>query len=144
MFRKKENSKKEREKMKEVNTLPQEIEVWYIIPAIRKEMAKTFSKDYNLSYDKIAFMMGLTKSAISHYIAGKRVEKIRLHPKALEELKKSCKRIVNKKSKVVTEIKKILDLIHKEKLHCEICGAIIDEKGHDCKEIYIPKKIINY
>jgi len=32
--------------------LPQEIEVWYIIPTVRKELAKQLTKKYELSYEK--------------------------------------------------------------------------------------------
>lgn len=122
-----------------MHTLPQEIEVWYIIPAIRKEMAIFFSKEHKISYDNIAAMMGLTKAAISQYIAGKRVERIKMHPKALEETKLSCNKIVKNKSTVIKEIPRILDIIKRKKLHCEMCGQMIDGVLHDCKEIKIPE-----
>ena len=32
--------------------LPQEIEVWYIIPALRKELAKQLTKKHEMSYEK--------------------------------------------------------------------------------------------
>ncbi|PJC44447.1 transcriptional regulator, partial [Candidatus Pacearchaeota archaeon CG_4_9_14_0_2_um_filter_39_13] len=32
-----------------MHTLPQEIEVWYIIPAIRREMAMCFSREHKIS-----------------------------------------------------------------------------------------------
>lgn len=122
-------------------TLPQEIEVWYIIPAIRREIAICFSKEHKISYDNIASMMGLTKTAISLYISGKRVERIKMHPKALEEVNISCKKIVENKSSVLKEIARILEIIKKKKLHCELCGEMIDGELHDCKEIKIPETI---
>lgn len=91
-----------------MHTLPQEIEVWYIIPAIRREMAICFSREYKISYDNVALIMGLTKAAISQYIAGKRVERIKMHPKALEEVKISCNRIVKNKSTATKEILRAL------------------------------------
>lgn len=139
MFWKKEKERKERKKMKKMNVLPQEIEVWYIIPAIRKEMAICLSKKHNLSYDAISLIMGLTKAAISQYIAGKRVEKTRLHPEAKKEVIFSCKLIANKKSTVIKEIRRVLSLIKKKKLHCELCGEKIEGKLHNCKEIIIPE-----
>lgn len=125
-----------------MHTLPQEIEVWYIIPAIRKEMSICFSKEHKISYDNIALMMGLTKAAISQYISGKRVEKIKIHPKALEEVKVSCKRVVSNKSIVIKEISRILEIIKRKKLHCEMCGKMIEGVLHDCKEIKIPEAVI--
>ena len=122
-----------------MRTLPQEIEVWYIIPAIRREMAICFSREHKISYDDIALMMGLTKSVISMYIAGKRAERIKMHPKAIEKVKVSCDRIIKNKSTIVKEISRVLDIIKREKLHCEFCGKIIEGKLHDCKEIKIPE-----
>jgi uncharacterized protein len=122
-------------------TLPQEIEVWYIIPAIRREMAVCFSKDHKLSYSGVASLMSLTKSAISQYISGKRVEKIKMHPKAIGEVKISCQKIVKEKSTVVKEISRVLELIKRKKLNCEMCGEIIDGVLHNCKEVKIPESI---
>lgn len=124
-----------------MHTLPQEIEVWYIIPAIRREMAMYFSREHKISYDNIAAMMGLTKAAVSQYIAGKRVKRIKMHPNALEEVKISCNRIVKNKSNVTKEILRVLEIIKKKKLHCEFCGEVIDGKLHNCKEIKIPEVV---
>ncbi len=123
-------------------TLPQEIEVWYIIPAIRRDMAICFSQEHKISYDNIALMMGLTKAAISQYIGGKRVEKIKMHPKALEEVKISCGQVIKNKSTVIKEIVRILDIIKRKKWHCELCGEMIEGELHDCHEINIPEQII--
>ncbi len=122
-----------------MHTLPQEIEVWYIIPAIRREMAICLSKEYGTSYDEIAVIMGLTKSAISQYISGKRVERIIMHPGALKEVKISCKRIAKRKGNTTREILRILDVIKKKKLHCEFCGDVIDGRLHNCREVKIPE-----
>ncbi len=119
-------------------TLPQEIEVWYIIPAIRREIAKTLAGDYKVSYENIGKLLGISKAAVSQYIRKKRAAKIKLHEKAMLELLKSCKLISKGKSNSVVEITRILYVIKKKKLHCEICGAIIDGKLHDCKEIEVP------
>ena len=124
-----------------MHTLPQEIEVWYIIPAIRREMAMCFSREYKISYDNIATMMSLTKAAISQYISGKRVERIKMHPKAMEEVKVSCNRIVKNKSNVTKEILRVLEIIKKKKLHCEFCGDIIEKELHNCKEVKIPEVV---
>ena len=125
-----------------MHTLPQEIEVWYIIPAIRREMAMCFSREHKISYDNIALMMGLTKAAISQYIAGKRVERIKMHPKALEEVKISCNRVVKNKNSVSKEILRVLEIIKKKKLHCEMCGEMIDGELHDCKEVKLPEVVM--
>jgi len=101
-----------------------------------------FSGEHKISYDNIALMMGLTKAAISLYIAGKRVERIKMHPKALEEVKVSCNRIAKNKSNVAKEILRVLEIIKKKKLHCEMCGKMIDGELHNCKEVKIPEVVM--
>ncbi len=123
-------------------TLPQEIETWYIIPAIRKEISLCLSNDYGASYENIGKLLGITKAAVSQYVRKKRAVKVKLHPKIMKEIDKSCKLIFNGKSNVLREITRILNIIQKKKLHCEICGRIIDGSLHDCKEIKIP--VINF
>ena len=50
---------------------PQEIEVWYILPAIRRELVVVL-KEKGISQKKIAEMVGIVQSAVSQYLAGKR------------------------------------------------------------------------
>lgn len=116
-------------------TLPQEIEVWYIIPAIRRDLSKCLIKKYGLSYEKVGKILGISKAAISQYLKNKRAAKIRLHELVEEEICKSCSKITKNKSNSVIEIQKILEFIKKKKLHCEVCGKMIDGKLHDCKQI---------
>ena len=59
--------------------LPQEIEVWYIIPAIRRDMSKILVDEHKLSYERTAEFLEITKAAVSQYINNKRAAKIRLH-----------------------------------------------------------------
>ncbi|MFT4309540.1 MAG: transcriptional regulator [Candidatus Woesearchaeota archaeon] len=51
--------------------LPQEIEVWYLIPAIRKELAISLSRN-GIKQKDISAMLGVTPSAVSQYIKQKR------------------------------------------------------------------------
>jgi len=44
--------------------LPQEIEVWYIIPALRKELSKQLVRKYKFSYEKTGKILGITKASI--------------------------------------------------------------------------------
>ena len=48
------------------NKHPQEIEVWYILPAIRKELVVVL-KESGLTQRKIAGMLKVTEAAISQY-----------------------------------------------------------------------------
>ncbi|MBI4175979.1 MAG: helix-turn-helix domain-containing protein [Candidatus Aenigmarchaeota archaeon] len=68
--------------------LPQEIETWYIIPAIRRELARELVKR-GLSQRAVAARLGITESAISQYIKDKRATKVALKPEMLEEIKRT-------------------------------------------------------
>ena len=119
-------------------TLLQEIEVWYIIPALRREISKCLIKDHGLSYEKTGNILGISKAAISQYLKNKRASKIKLHDRAMIEVVKSCKRIMKGKNSAVSEIMSILDFIRTKNLHCEKCGRMVDGEYHDCTEIKIP------
>jgi hypothetical protein len=71
---------------------PQEIEVYYLLPAIRRELAKSLKK---LGKDQktIAEYLGVTPAAISQYISGKRGKEIDLPPEFVKEAVNSAKTI---------------------------------------------------
>ena len=48
--------------------MPQEIEVWYLIPALRREFTRIFIKDYGLTQKQTADILGITEAAISQYL----------------------------------------------------------------------------
>ncbi len=50
---------------------PQEIEVWYILPAIRKELVRVL-KSRGKSGREIASLLGITASSVSQYSSDKR------------------------------------------------------------------------
>jgi predicted transcriptional regulator len=118
-----------------MKVLPQEIEVWYVIPAIRKALTICLVRDHGLSYEKVGNALGISKAAISQYHKNKRAAKVRLPSLALEEVGKSCKRIVGKKGDSVEEIQRILGLMRKRDLKCGVCEK--EENGilKGCKEV---------
>ena len=65
---------------------PQEIEVWYVLPAIRKEMAKVMA-DKGLKQVEIAEILGLTKSAVNHYLKQKRAKDVNFPEQILKTSK---------------------------------------------------------
>lgn len=117
------------------NQMPQEIEVWYIIPALRRELAKSMIKDFKLTQRQVAGYMNLTEAAVSQYLSLKRAKEIIFSKAILEEIKISAKQIIENKASIVSEMIKLCSLtdvkhvmcsIHRkqdQKLHkkCEIC-----------------------
>lgn len=116
--------------------LPQEIEVWYIIPAIRREISKCLINDYGTSYEKVGKVLGVSKAAISQYIKGKRAGKIKLPDEIGPKLMKSCKLLIKEENpSTVQEINKLLDLIRTKSLPCTVCGSLREGTLTDCTEI---------
>ena len=101
--------------------LPQEIEVWYIIPAIRKELAKVLTEKYKLTFEKAGQILGVSKSAISQYLKNKRANKIKLTEKIKKEIIKSAKIILADNNKAVIEIMRILNLMKTWQCSCDVC-----------------------
>jgi len=101
--------------------LPQEIEVWYIIPAIRKELAKLLTQKYGMSYEKAGESLGISKAAISQYLSNKRANKITLEENAKAEIEKSAKRISENQKASVLEIERVLKFMKANKSSCHIC-----------------------
>ena len=101
--------------------LPQEIEVWYIIPAIRKEFAKVLSRKHKLSFDRIGKILGVSKSAISQYISKKRANLVKFPKEITREIEKSALLLFQNENLAVKEILRILNLIKKTKCSCGVC-----------------------
>ncbi len=79
--------------------MPQEIEVRYLIPALRKELTKILMTDFDYSQKEVALVLGLTESAVSQYLAAKRATELKFTSIEKEEIKKTAKKIVlNKKN----------------------------------------------
>jgi predicted transcriptional regulator len=101
--------------------LPQEIEVWYIIPAVRKELAKLLTRKHGLSYEKAGNILGITKAAISQYLSNKRANKVKLNAEAKKEVAKSAKIIVDSPGLALVEMQRILKFMKTNKCSCEVC-----------------------
>ena len=116
------------------NQMPQEIEVWYIIPALRRELAKSMV-GLGLAQKQIADKIGITEAAVSQYLSSKRAKEVVFSDAVLEEIKKSAKKITEGKSTIVPEMMRLTKLtgvmqvmccIHKKQdaslpKGCDIC-----------------------
>ena len=101
--------------------LPQEIEVWYIIPAVRKELARLLTGKYELSYEKAGAILGVSKAAVSQYLSNKRANKIKLTLEVKREVARSAKLIAEKPRLALGEVQRILKFMKEHKCSCEVC-----------------------
>ena len=101
------------------NQMPQEIEVWYIIPAIRRELAKSMI-ELGLTQKQVAKRMGITEAAVSQYLSSKRAKEVVFSNAVLEEIKKSAKKITEDKSTIVPEMMRLTKLTGVMHLMCDL------------------------
>ena len=101
--------------------LPQEIEVWYIIPSVRKELAKQLTSKYEFSYEKAGKALGISKAAISQYLSDKRANKIKLNTETKKEIEKSAKIISKNTKDALQEMQRILKFMKSNKCSCDVC-----------------------
>jgi len=121
-----------------VKLMPQEVEVWYLVPALRRELAKILIDKYGLTQKDVAKVFGLTPAAISQYLNSKRGGDIKFSRVEIEKIEKVAEKI-SKNSEGAT--KYLYDLcvllrksdivcrIHREhdktiSKNCEICGCV--------------------
>ncbi len=118
---------------------PQEIEVWYIIPAIKRELAKSMLVDYGLNQKQIAGMLGITESAVSQYLNSKRAMDVEFTNEFRDMIKQSAKGAIESKASMVREIQRICSEIRKSKFICEIHkkhGIVYQETCQACEGLY--------
>ena len=97
---------------------PQEIEVWYVLPAIRKALTLELIKAGKSQKDA-AKLLGITEAAVSHYKKNKRAHDFSLSE--LEpEVRKSVDSIIHNPSMLFSEIMRINEHIKTSGLFCRI------------------------
>src|SRR3989338_2968560 len=107
-------------------TMPQEIEVRYILPAIRRELARIFIQDHKLSQKEAANILGLTEAAISQYQHSKRAKEVVFSDSIVNEIRASANKILaekNSKQRVIAEMYRISSLTKVRQILCDLHRA---------------------
>ena len=102
--------------------LPCEMAVWYVLPVVRKDLAKELAKS-KMSQRKIASLFGVSEAAISQYIQGKRGRGIRLGKMAYSSVEDLAKDILKEDmgaEKIAERICYICMVAKKEESACKI------------------------
>ena len=102
------------------NQMPQEIEVWFIIPALRRELAKSMIKDYHCTQKQVSQKMGLTEAAVSQYLHSKRGSEVMFSNAILEEVKKTAKKIVEEPNYLISEMMKLTKMADIKQVMCDL------------------------
>jgi predicted transcriptional regulator len=107
--------------------MPQEIEVWYLLPSIRKELVSEMFKR-GLKQREIAKKLEISDSSVSLYQSKKRGEDIKFSEKVKNKITKSVDRILQGGS-VTKELINICELAKKELVLCGLHKKYGDVKG---------------
>ena len=104
-------------------TMPQEVEVRYILPAIRRELARIFVQEHKLSQKEAAKILGLTEAAVSQYQHFKRAKEVVFSDKIIEEIMKSAEKIMadsKNKQRLIAEMYRISNLANVKQILCDM------------------------
>lgn len=107
---------------------PQELQVWYVLPALRSELTIAM-KELGLEQKKIAALLGVTTSAVSQYVKKKRAaHDVHFDDVLLHEIKESAKKIIEQPSTVLEQMQHLLKRSLESGVVCGLC------KEHSCVE----------
>ena len=109
--------------------MPQEIEVRYILPALRKELAKELAKE--LKQNEVAKILNITPAAVSQYLNQKRGT-TKFNKTIKQQIKSSIKKILTKKSMAHEEMYNLANKIRKTTTICDI-HRLYDEVPEKCE-----------
>ena len=98
--------------------LPQELEVWYIIPAIRRELCREMVKTGS-SQKEIAAQLGVTESAVSQYVHDKRANKVKFSPAFKAFSKETARKIVRGEISAFAAVQQLSRSLYPTR---EVCG----------------------
>jgi len=116
--------------------IPQEVELWYVYPSLRKEIASIMAEEYFLKQKDIAKKLKVTKAAVSNYLNKKRSKKEIFDNSFKIEIEKSVKRIMDQQSETDKEIQSLFSLIRKNKTLCKIHRMFDDKVPKECGVCY--------
>src|SRR5947207_417975 len=103
---------------------PQEVEVFYILPAIRKELSIVL-KELGKSQKDIAKLLGVTEAAVSQYLSAKRGSDIHFPEDIKAQIKAAAPHITDQAS-MIAEVQTILAAAKHDRFICKMHEQITD------------------
>ncbi len=119
--------------MKKAPLLPEEVIVWYIIPAIRRELTIILYKK-GLKQSKIAKLLNLTNAAVSQYLKAKRATTIKFDDETLKELNKAAESILENDDleNLIRQIENVITFIKETRKICDIHSELNTNIPENC------------
>ena len=103
-----------------MDLMPQEIEVWYVLPSLRRALALELVKAHRMPQVKVAGLLGVTESAVSQYVSAKRAKGISLTNEVKAEIQKAASRLAAEKSSASEELYNICMRMRKSGSLCPV------------------------
>ncbi len=97
---------------------PQEIETFYILPTLRRYIAKGL-KERGMKQKDIAEMLGISSASISQYTSTKRGHQIQFPDAIVEEIKKAVS-LIKDRFTYFQQTQHLLHVIREQKVLCQI------------------------
>jgi predicted transcriptional regulator len=113
---------------------PQEVEVWYLIPALRRGLMSEMLKAGVRKKD-VAGHLNVTKSAVSQYLTNKRAGDVVFDKEIKKEIKSSATRLIRKETDIHAEIQRLLHFISDKLFLCKVCRTRTGS-GKTCRVCY--------
>jgi predicted transcriptional regulator len=153
--------RKEKQVKRRTWMMPQEVEVWYVLPAIRRELAKVMKTkviprpnedgemvDHKITQKEIARMLGVTEPAITQYLLKKkgrrsRGDQVVIPDIILKEIDKSADIMIQEFEKarkddedifepMTREINRIIRFMRDEGIMCDIHREFCAHVADEC------------
>jgi hypothetical protein len=125
---------------------PQEIEVFYVLPAVRRELALAM-KAAGKSQKEIAHLLGVTEPAVSQYMSSKRAAQLTFSDKLKDAFRQSAARISGELS-LMREMQNLLLVVRRERVVCQVheslghapkgCNVCFEGKNEEVIQIQGP------
>ena len=112
---------------------PQEIEVWYILPVIRRELAFAMKRK-GLSGKRIAVLLGISEGAVSQYFSNKRAKEIVMHEEIKVNVNDAAEEIIKDPANVIPSTQAILKLMWDSGVVCELHKEHCQTLPDDCDD----------
>ena len=99
---------------------PQEIEVFYLIPALRRELAIAL-KGKGLEQKEIAKLLNITDAAVSQYFSSKRgVMTLQFNDALKKKIHATALKLLQNSTEVVQDMQELLKISMNEGLTCQL------------------------
>jgi uncharacterized protein len=109
---------------------PQEVEVFYILPAIRKELSIVL-KAQGRNQKEIAKMLGVTEAAVSQYLNAKRATDVSFPHELKEQIRAAAAKITDPTT-MITQVQTILATAKQDRFICKMHEQVTNDIPRGC------------